>query len=107
MPLQIVYDVRESVLHKQSCFFGLQLQGQAEENVLLRNLRQCTDEDSEDVVGLAEPCDDVDVVEEEALDFLRDLEYRERETGRFWLGHCLIKEGGLVATDRNRSGGGR
>ena len=43
---------------------------------------------------LAEPCDDVDIIEEVALDFLRDLEDGEWETGRCWRRHCQIKEGG-------------
>ena len=43
---------------------------------------------------LAEPSDDVDVVEEVALYPLRNLEDGEWETGRCWRRHCQVKAGG-------------
>ena len=43
---------------------------------------------------LAEPCDDIDIIEEVTLYFLRNLEYGEWETGRCWRRHCQVKEGG-------------
>ena len=43
---------------------------------------------------LAKPCDDVDVIEEVAVHFLRNLEEGEWETGRCWCRHCQVKEGG-------------
>ena len=61
---------------------------------MLWDLRQGADEDSEDVVVFAEPCDDIDFVEEVSLDFRRDLEDGEWETGRCWRSHCWIKEEG-------------
>ena len=42
---------------------------------------------------LAEPCDDVDVIQEVALYFLRDLEYGEWECGRCWRSHRSSWEG--------------
>ena len=64
---------------------------------MLRDLRQCTDEDAKNIVLLAEPCDDVDIIEEVALDFLRDLEdgeWESRRCWRCWRRHCQVKEGG-------------
>ena len=42
----------------------------------------------------AEPCDDVDIIEEVALYFLRNLEDGEWETGCCWRRHYQIREGG-------------
>ncbi len=86
--LQVVDDVGYPFLNQQPCFLGLQLEWYAEEDILLRDLGECADEDAEDVVFASEPGDGGGVVEEVAFEVLGDAGDGEGE-GWDGMGGCL------------------
>lgn len=81
MPLLIINYVGKSLLGQQPGFFWHELQRNAEENILLRDLGKRANEDTEDTMRSAKPGDGVDVVEHVSLDGGREAEDGEGECG--------------------------